>query len=440
MRVSSGVRGLIIVLAAASVAWLAGPAAAAAPEPVPMPVPVPVPGRLLPVPAAPPGGSVSTVATDVTPLGVVVGTSTVTAYDAEGVQTVVFRPQRWAALPRVGWLRQGLRLPAGGSGWVAGVTDLGEAGGTVTGADGTSRAVRWSVTGTSSSDLGGPGSSVTAVGPSGVWGVFTPAAQSPTAGNAELVTRSGIRTPMSGTPDLDGGQSRRVITIGSASTAVVAVASDGDLGREASPVLWRAGATRVLPVIDSQFANVTYCASEVRPDGSLVYAGINPQPGSLIRLMARHVGGVPGQEVDLARAIPWEPMPSLLLCDRDATSDLLAADGGVAAVSADWDGDRAAFFAADNTRTVVPREPGEPSAEGVAVATGRRMVIRYQTREGPWGLAFWHDGVRTPLALPAGWTLDRVVELTDRGLLVADVRHQENWNVTRPAVWNLAGL
>src|SRR5688572_22492036 len=101
MRVSSGLRVLSIALAAASVAWLAGPAAAAAPEPVP------VPGRLLPVPAAPPGGSVSTVATDVTPLGVVGGTSTVTAYDAEGVQTVVFRPQRWASLPRVGWLRQG---------------------------------------------------------------------------------------------------------------------------------------------------------------------------------------------------------------------------------------------------------------------------------------------------------------------------------------------
>jgi hypothetical protein len=279
---------------------------------------------------------------------------------------------------------------------------------------------------------------VTAVGPSGVWGVFTPAAQPPTAGNAELVTRSGTRTPLSGTPDLDGGWSRSVITIGSASTAVVSVASDGVWGRQAPPVLWRAGATRVLPVLDAALANVTYCASEVRPDGSLVYSGVNLETASPIRLMARHVGGVPGQEVELSRAIPWEPMSSWLFCDRDATSDLLAADGGVAAVATDWDGNRAAFFAADNTRTVVPREPGETWAAGVAVATGRRMVIRYETVEGPVRLAFWHDGVRTPLALPAGWQLDRVVELTDRGLLVADVRDEENR--IRPAVWNLAGL
>ena len=47
------------------------------------------------------------------------------------------------------------------------------------------------------------------------------------------------------------------------------------------------------------------------------------------------------------------------------------------------------------------------------------MVVRVEGDDGVTRLFLWDDGVRTPLAIPAGWTLENVVELTETGLVVA---------------------
>jgi hypothetical protein len=83
----------------------------------------------------------------------------------------------------------------------------------------------------------------------------------------------------------------------------------------------------------------------------------------------------------------------------------------------------------------VPLAPGECQAVGVAVATGGRMVVRVQDDDGGVRLFVWDGGVRTPLAVPAGRALDAVVELTESGLLVGDIRDAAGTVV--PAVWQL---
>jgi hypothetical protein len=102
------------------------------------------------------------------------------------------------------------------------------------------------------------------------------------------------------------------------------------------------------------------------------------------------------------------------------TPDLLALGGGLAATeTVEGIPNRAAYWDGRNVRTVVPLAPGEYRALGAAVATGGRMVVRVEGDDGVTRLFLWDDGVRTPLAIPAGWTLENVVELTETGLVVA---------------------
>ena len=412
---------------------LAGPAAAGSISAEP----TPVPGTLLPVPAVGPGTSVSVAAVDVNPLGVVAGTANLVSTDPDGVQSQTSLPQRWAQVPGVGWRRQQLAMPAGAQfGTVVGLTNLGEAGGTIS-TDGVSHAVRWSVTGRSVTSIGGNGSQVSAVGPNGPWGVDTPNELNPIAGDTELVTRSGERTLLSGTPDLGAGYRRTVLSIGGPTTAIVGVTSGVGFGTRFTPVLWRAGATLTLPVFNSPLG-ITHCESRVRADGSLGYSGLSIAGGVPEQILVRHVGGVPGQDVDLSRTTSGAY--ATLGCQPGTViSDSLAADGGISGSANDAQGGSlAAYWDAANARTTVPLEAGQASAYGAAVATGRRMVIRAETVDHGARLTFWHNGIRTPLAVPAGWRVSRVVELTDAGLLVANLSDESGH--LRPATWSLSRL
>ena len=197
-------------------------------------------GQLLPVPAGGPGRQVSVTAVDVSPLGAVAGNAQIVTTGPDGSATFLDQPQRWAGLPRAGWVRQRLPLLAGAtSGRVSGLTDLGEAAGSVTGAS--TRAVRWSIDGRSAIPLGDDRSAVDAVGPSGPWGVSASSAESPIAGESELVDRAGTRTPLRGTPELESGHRRTAGSIGGPRTAVVRVTEGIGRGTTARPVLWRDG-------------------------------------------------------------------------------------------------------------------------------------------------------------------------------------------------------
>jgi len=429
---------VVAVAALPALVALAGPAAAGPRSAEPPPAEsLPILGTLLPVPAAGPGTSVSVTAVDVNPLGVVAGTANLVSTDPDRIQSQSSVPLRWAQVPRVGWRRQQLAMPAGAQfGTVAGVTNLGEAGGTVT-TDGVSHAVRWSVTGRSLTSIGANASQVSAVGPNGPWGVDTPNELNPIAGDTELVTRSGERTLLSGTPDLGAGYRRTVISIGGPTTAIVGVTSGVGFGTRFTPVLWRAGATLTLPVFNSPFG-ITHCESPVMADGSLSYSGLSITGGVPEQILVRHVGGVPGQDVDLSRT--GSGAYATLGCQPGTViNDSLAADGGISGSANDAQGGSlAAYWDATNTRTTVPLEAGEASAYGAAVATGRRMVIRSETADHSTRLTFWHNGIRTPLAVPAGWRVNRVVKLTDRGLLVANLSDESGR--VRPATWNLGRL
>jgi hypothetical protein len=151
--------------------------------------------------------------------------------------------------------------------------------------------------------------------------------------------------------------------------------------------------------------------------------------------MVRHVGGVPGTDVELSRATAAGQPVAGLACSSGFVPDNLAADGGIAGSVTDTDGTRAAYWNADNERTVVPLAAGERSAKGVAVADGGRMVLQVDGGDGSVRLSLWHNGVRRALATPAGWTVSSVIELTDRGLLVANVRDASG--TVRPAAWQL---
>jgi hypothetical protein len=394
---------------------LAGALAVPAPAPAAPPT-----GRLLPVPDPATGVT----AVDVSPYGVVAGTT------ADG------RPQRWARVPRAGWLRQALALPAGATaGTVSGLTDRGEAGGAVT-VDGVSRAVRWSVDGRSATLIGADRSQVSAVGPRGPWGVSTTGPEI-ISGEAELVRRDGSRTPLRGTPELDAGYRPAVGSIGGPDTALVWVVAGIGQGTNTRPVLWHNGATVRLPVVSAVFFQPA-CVSRVRPDGSVVAGGYTIDGGSPSLVMVRHVGGAPGTDVELARgSAPGQPYAGIS-CTPGLTSNTLASDGGIAGFRVGADGRRsAAYWSPADVMTVVPPEPGERSATGVAVASGGRMVILAEGDDGSTRLSLWRAGVRTPLAAPAGWTVASVVELTDAGLLVANVRDAAG--TVRPAAWHLGG-
>ncbi|MFI7546269.1 hypothetical protein [Actinoplanes sp. NPDC049599] len=393
-------------------------------------------GELLPVPAGGPGRQISVTAVDVSPFGVVAGTAQVTITGPDGVSTFTDLPQRWGKIPRAGWLRQQLPLPAGAtSGRVNGLTDLGEAAGSVSG-DGT-RAVRWSLDGRSATLLGEDRSSVDAVGPAGPWGVNTSTAESPIAGEADLVTRAGARTPLRGTPELGTGYRRSVGSVGGPETALVWVTDGVGRGATARPVLWRSGATVRFPVVSSFLLGNT-CVTRVHADGSLVYSGFILGGGTPSYTLVRHTGGVPGTDVTLSlAAVPGQPVGGLS-CTPGLTSNSLASDGGIAGFLSNAAGTRsAAYWNAADEQTVIPLQAGEQSAAGVAAAGGGRMVILAQQDDGTSRLSLWRDGVRTRLSTPSGWDVASVVELTDAGLLVANLRNTEG--LIRPAAWQLAG-
>jgi hypothetical protein len=424
---------LLLVGALGLTVGAVSPAAAAGTGARPGPV---VRGELLPVPVTGPGQQLTVTAADVSPLGVVAGTVRVTTTSPDGTQSVSDAPQRWARIPRVGWLRQRLELPAGAtSGTVSGLTDLGEPAGAVT-VDGTSRAARWSVDGRSATLIGGAGSRVSAVGPNGPWGVFT-AGTEPIGitGEAELVTPAGARTPVRGTPELDAGYRRTVSSIAGPDVALAWVVDGIGRGTNARPVLWQAGATARLPVTSYPFLERA-CASRVRADGSVVVSGYTVEAGTPSFVLIRHVGGVPGSDVVLARAGgPGQPTGGLT-CGPAQISNTLAADGGIAGYVAGADGRHAAYWNAANLATVVPRAAGEASAAGVAAAGGGRMVIQAEGDDGTTRLSLWRYGVRTQLPAPDGWTVTSVVELTDAGMLIANVRNAAG--AERPAAWDLA--
>jgi hypothetical protein len=302
---------------------------------------------------------------------------------------------------------------------------------------GGTRGVRWSLDGRSATPLGGDGSSVDAVGPSGPWGVNTAAADNPVTGEAELVTRGGTRTPLHGTPELDAGYRRAVGSIAGPGTAVVWVTNGIGRGATARPVLWRDGRTVAFPVVNSFLLGGT-CVSRVRADGSLVYSGFILGGGQPRFTLVRHTGGVPGTDVTLSLAtVPGQPVGGFS-CTPGLTSNTLASDGGIAGFMSDAAGVRsAAYWNAADELTVVPLQAGEQSAEGVAAAGGGRMVILGQLADGTHRLSVWRDGVRTRLTTPAGWDVASVVELTDAGLLIANLRDSQG--LIRPAAWKLAG-
>ncbi|MBU2663598.1 hypothetical protein KOI35_08775 [Actinoplanes bogorensis] len=345
-------------------------------------------------------------AVDVSPLGVVVGT-------AQGI------PQRWAKLPRAGWVRQQLGTTPG---TVAGVTDLGEAAGTVN-----SQAVRWSVSGLTATVI--PGTRVDAIGARGTAGVYT--AGSEPLGESDLVDRDGTRTALRGTPELDAGYRRTVASVGSSRTAVVWVTNGIGKGTTARPVLWRDGATLRLPVFSSFFLS-NACVSRVLPDGTVVSSGFSNDSGTPTWLMTKHVGGVPGTDVVLNRATASGQPIAGLTCDSTQSSlNTLAADGGIAGRV----DQQAAYWDPAGTAHVVPLAAGEVSAIGAAASTRGRIIVKATEADGTVRLALWRAGERTPLATPPGWAVRDVVELTDAGLLVANVSNAEG--ETRPAAWHL---
>ncbi|GID28723.1 hypothetical protein [Paractinoplanes brasiliensis] len=369
-----------------------------------------VTGVLLPAPA----GTVSVTAVDVSPLGVVAGT-------AEGL------PQRWAKLPGAGWLRQPLALPAGATaGTVTGVTDLGEAAGSVT-VDDATRAVRWSVSGLSSTLV--PGTRADAVGPRGTLGVSTVATEP--AAESDLVARDGSRTPLRDTPELGGGYRRTVSSVGGPGTAVVWVTDGIGKGTTARPVLWRDGATLRLPVFSSFFLSGA-CVTRVLPDGTVVFSGYNNDNGTISYDLVKHTGGVPGTSVLLARATPAGGTIAGLTCgSAQSPLNALASDGGFTGQAAQ----QAAYWTPAGEGKSIPYAEGERSSTGVAAASGGRVIVRAERSDGSVCYSLWRNGVRTPLAAPAGWSISNVVELTDAGLLVANVRNEAG--TLRPAAWQL---
>jgi hypothetical protein len=420
---------LLVALPAADAADAGGAAPVA---------PAAVAATLLPVPYTGPGQAQAVRTADVTETGVVAGTAEITGTAPDGTPEFRTSAHRWFRLAGSGWRRQELPAPAGAaSASVAALTELGEGAGAVV-SDGSQRAVRWSVDGRRVTTIGPPGSRSGAVGPLGTWGVDRDTAVfPPVTGETELVSRGGARTPLDGTPELQNGFRRSTISVGGPRTAVVAVRSGAGSGTMIRPVLYRAGATLDLGVFSSPLGPRA-CTSRVRNDGTLVYSGIRTGDGEPAAVLVRHVGGVPGRDVVLARNTAADGVSARLACDVELRStDVLAPDGGVAGAVTDQGGTRvrAAYWSGRGARTVVPLAPGESRAVGAAVATGGRMVVRADGDDGVARLFLWDEGTRTALTLPAGRTLDAVVELTEAGVVAADARDAAGTVV--PAVWQV---
>ncbi|MGF7235490.1 MAG: hypothetical protein ACQSGP_11130 [Frankia sp.] len=400
----------------------AGPTAAAGPADRPPVAPV-----LLTAPDA------VTQAVDISPSGVVVGTAAPQPASTGGM-TAPPAATGWRWLPvRGAYVGQELSVPVGTTSVsIAGVTDLGEAGGTVQSSAISRQPVRWSVSGRQTTPLGsaagGPTtpnaiSTTSAVGPA-QWAVST---TDTISGAATLVARNGIRTELSGTPDLTEARIVTAYSIGGPNTALLGTTSGVGQGSTGNSVIWRNGATLTLPVFSS-FPLGNDCTSAIQPDGSVAYSGPEGfNSDGVVTAIALHRGGIPGTEM----ALPTGGRAASVGCP---SLDTLSADGSVVgqlAATATQPAEAALW----RNGILVPLgvRAGE-SATALAVATRGRVVLVATTTAGVSRPYLWSNGVRTPLALPTGWTLRSVVELTDAGAVLANLRNAAG--DVRPVVWN----
>jgi hypothetical protein len=365
-------------------------------------------------------------AVDVSPLGVVVATSSPARADIPvGGEVDGSVPQRWIPLPRGGYATQKLPLPQGSSGAVvAGVGDLGEVGATVGfGTPESAHAYRWGVAGLRSTDLTpGVPSSASAVGPGGQ--VMVDTGDPVFGGTTSIARRDGSLRPVTSLP----GRSAGGRSVAGNDLALAGVIDGVGQGTTVTPWLWQAGASVALPVVSSFFFGPA-CASELTRDGAVAYSGLRRSPIGFV--VGIHRGGVPGTETLLP--VP-EGRTGSLGCPE--ARDVLATDGTVAGVlqpSGTEPGEAVIWH--DDQLVRIGVRAGEASTAAVAVATGgRAVIIAAAPGTGVLTPYLWKAGVRTPLTVPSGWRLDDVVELTEGGDVVANVVAPDGVT-TRPVVW-----
>jgi hypothetical protein len=420
MTMKSGVAALIATLTwALAAASLSGAATAATAAPRDLPA---VAGVLLPT------NQPITQASDISELGIVVGTAgpPQVASQLEDGTT----PQRWIPLPRKGYIRQQLTLPTGATGsQIEGVNEFGEAAGSIGfGAYNEARAARWSISGKRSIFLG-PAATATAASGQDQWIIGT---GNGVIGSSTLIDRDGTRTELVGTPELANTSNVLGQSLGRRGTALLLAITGFGRVAMGRPVIWQDGATTALPVFSSYFVGPS-CTSEMQPDGTVAYSG--PTVGDLRAVIAIHKGGVPGTNVEL-------PVP----VDRSATlncqtHDTLAKDGVVAGQLEPPNGlgvpvgaSQAAIWR-DGAFIPIATRDDEIGTRSIAVASGGRVLLESYPHDAATRYYLWQDGVRRPLTIPAGWSIDEFIKLTDSGVALANLRNNEGQ--IRPAVWRM---
>jgi hypothetical protein len=361
-------------------------------------------------------------AVDVSPGGVVVGTQAV----SQGGPTAA---QVWAPGAGRAWVRRPLAVPDGVSpSRVSGVTDSGEPGGYI-GSGSAGTAHRWSADGRVATALAPAQSATSAVGPDEF---LVNVGNALTAGQVAVVTRDGTTTPITGIPG------RAVAGVSMAGPQTALLSSTDGVGQQAAgtPYVWESGVAQALPIFQS-FTYGTGCLSDIQPDGSVAFSGAHREAdGTVTGRLGVLRGGVGGEETSLQ--VPADAYAAGLDagCYRN---DLLSPDGWVIG-SASWyapRGSEPVVWRPDGTPVLPALRAGESNATAMAVASGGRVVIRAYTSQGQ-RLFHWRDGVRTPLTIPAGWSVSDVVELTDTGYVLANLaRVVDDVTQTRPAVWRV---
>lgn len=403
-------RHVPLIVTAAIIAALAVPGATPAVA-APLPAPVPI---LLPATQPYVG------ARDIAPGGAIVGTAGPSDPQTGPTGSTA---QLWLN-PRGVYVAQTLPVPEGATGaTVAGVTDRAEAGGTVEFGT-TSRAVRWSSDARVQPTLiGGNASRTSAVGP-GEWLVDTALGR----GFVEIVTRDGTRTNLDLSPNYIHGVGG--LSAGGPTTALAWGSGGAGAGRSVQGVIWQDGATFGLPVLRTFSTGPVSCHSEIRPDGTVAFSGPGTQAPDGFGAGIRR-GGVAGTTVWLRAG---GLMGQLGCQNGDLTSDTLSADGWVAgSVGSREVAPTAALWRPNGSLVRLGKAADETSSFAVAVARGGRAVIRGYLQDGGSRLYLWQRGTRTPLPIPAGWTLSEVVEMTDRGIVLANLTNADGQR--RPVVW-----
>jgi hypothetical protein len=413
---------LSLTAALATTLTVAGTASPAAAADAPAVAPV-----LLPVSAP------RAVAVDLSPLGVVTGGSGPATDDGNPPNPLQDGAvaQRW--LPVGGrYAPQRLPLPRGGTGaTAAGASDAGEVGGTVGfGTDGISRPYRWSITGLRSTALGDGTVPRTAAAVSATGEVLVDSpGPFPLSGTVDIAQRDGTLTPITGVTSSRGIFG---LSVAGPDQALVSVVSGIGQGTTSQPTVWQAGASKALPVFASFFFGPA-CASTMLTDGSVAYSGLGRNAdGTFGQFAAVHSGGVPGTETDL-------PLPAGRFADLGCSlgRDVLATDGTAAGqLRTDANGAVAEAIVWRNGAFVLPGlQAGEKSSVAGAVASGGRAVLSVTSSDGSVRYYRWRDGVRTPLTVPAGWRVSNVVEMNDRGDVLANLVAADGVTF-RPAVWH----